>query len=66
MEVLCVHNCEGDFWDITPGNKYTVIEHLPDYLMYISNGKRITEERFKIKNDDGDMYSYPIGCFKVL
>lgn len=66
MKVKCINDSCGDFWDITIGKEYEIIKHVPDYLLYIAFGKNVTEERYKIKDDIGDIYSYPATCFKIV
>ena len=66
MKAKCISDCCGDFWDITVGKEYEVVEHIPEYLMYITNGKKVTEERYRIKDDSESLYPYPISCFEIV
>ncbi|MBZ9622984.1 hypothetical protein G9F71_008960 [Clostridium sp. FP2] len=66
MKVKCVNDCCGDFWDITVGKEYEVIEHIPEHLMYVSRNAKVTEERYKVRGDNGCEHSYPVTCFEIV
>lgn len=66
MKVKCINDCEGDFFDITVDKEYEVIEHITDFLMYVIDGKKITEERYMIKDDISCIYPYPVTCFETI
>jgi len=66
MIIKCINDCEGDFWHIEIGKVYEVIKFEPECLMYITDGKRVTEPRYTIIDSSGNAYQYPVTCFEVV
>lgn len=67
MIAKCITDCAGDFWDITIGKEYEVLEDKKNYMLYICDNKEVTEERYLIKDDSGtNYYYYPATCFEII
>jgi hypothetical protein len=48
------------------GKIYEVKEIDKEYLLYIIDGERITEERYLIVDDFDSEYKYPKYCFEII
>jgi hypothetical protein len=60
--VKCINNCCGDFWGITVGKEYNVLEKR-EVIQYSTPEKTVTEPRYRIVDDTNTEYLYPTYCF---